>query len=96
MLNPAHILDQVVRRSVVLSAKRLPQPKCEICVISIHTKLPSDSITADNIVYVINLGDSRAVLSCNQGRTVLGLSRDHKPNDPGEEKRITENGGKIY
>jgi len=49
-------------------------------------------ITADEIV-VANAGDSRAVL-CRGGKAV-GLSEDHKPNDPGEERRIVAAGGRI-
>lgn len=40
-----------------------------------------------------NAGDSRAVL-CRRGRAVP-LSEDHKPNDPGERKRIEEAGGTV-
>ncbi|EAS02461.2 serine/threonine phosphatase 2C (macronuclear) [Tetrahymena thermophila SB210] len=47
-------------------------------------------------IYVANLGDSRAVLSQNNGQKVIGLTVDHKPNHPDEEKRIIMNGGKIY
>lgn len=50
----------------------------------------------DETVYVANLGDSRAVLSEDRGRKITGLTVDHKPNYPGEEKRILEKGGKIY
>jgi serine/threonine protein phosphatase PrpC len=40
-----------------------------------------------------NAGDSRAVMS--QGRTVIALSRDHKPENPEEKQRIEQNGGHV-
>ena len=43
-----------------------------------------------------NVGDSRAVMSCENGVKVFQLSRDHKPLDEIENKRIQEAGGKIY
>ena len=46
--------------------------------------------------YVANVGDSRSVLSCEDGLKALNLSRDHKPMDEIEYKRIIEAGGKIY
>jgi len=40
-----------------------------------------------------NAGDSRAVMS--QGRTVIELSHDHKPENPEEKQRIEQNGGVV-
>jgi serine/threonine protein phosphatase PrpC len=40
-----------------------------------------------------NAGDSRAVMS--QGRTVIELSRDHKPENPEEKQRIEQNRGHV-
>jgi len=42
------------------------------------------------------VGDSRVVASIDQGRKIVPLSRDHKPNDKDEQKRILSFGGKIY
>lgn len=58
---------------------------CAIVAMLIETK-----------VYVINVGDSRAIMSCDGGNFCVNLSVDHKPNDDREQKRILENGGRVY
>ena len=50
----------------------------------------------DDVCYIANVGDSRALLSADGGMFHIALSRDHKPNDDNEQKRIVEAGGKIY
>lgn len=45
------------------------------------------------LCYVANVGDSRAVLSSEGGRLMTALSRDHKPADVEEYRRITAAGG---
>ena len=47
-------------------------------------------------VFIINVGDSRAILSSDGGNFAVNLSLDHKPNDNDEQKRILEGGGKVY
>jgi len=42
----------------------------------------------NDICYIANLGDSRALYSCNDGKKFFQVSRDHKPNDPIEKNRI--------
>lgn len=46
--------------------------------------------------YVANVGDSRAVLSSEEGRKTYPLSLDHKPGEDSETKRIRDAGGEIY
>jgi serine/threonine protein phosphatase PrpC len=43
--------------------------------------------------YVANAGDSRSVL-CREGKSI-DFSKDHKPDSPEEEARITKAGGYI-
>ena len=50
----------------------------------------------DDICYIANLGDSRALYSYDSGSKFYQLSRDHKPNDPKEKKRIYKAGGSIF
>ena len=50
----------------------------------------------DNILYSINLGDSRALYSRSSGQEFFQITRDHKPNDEVEKKRIEKAGGKVY
>ena len=52
-------------------------------------------IIEDNC-YICNLGDSRAVMSQDFGKSVFALTRDHKPNDKQEQKRIVAAGGRVY
>ena len=47
-------------------------------------------------VYIANVGDSRAILSSKNGSKFYALSRDHRPGDEKEYKRILDAGGKIY
>jgi serine/threonine protein phosphatase PrpC len=47
-------------------------------------------------VFIINVGDSRAMMSSDGGNFSMNLSIDHKPNDDNEQKRILGNGGRVY
>jgi protein phosphatase 2C family protein 2/3 len=42
----------------------------------------------DDMIYVINVGDSRALMSIDSGNQIGVLSRDHKPDDELEKRRI--------
>ena len=54
------------------------------------------ALIIDDMCYIGNTGDSRACLSADGGRTVVGLSNDHKPTDEIEVDRILGNNGRIY
>jgi len=58
--------------------------------IGIHAKDKNNK----DILWIVNVGDSRAVL-CNQNGDAVQLCIDHKPNLPEEKKRIEMLGGKI-
>jgi protein phosphatase PTC2/3 len=53
-------------------------------------------LLVEDIIYIGNVGDSRAILSCENGKKVICITDDHKPNQEGEKKRIIEKGGKVY
>lgn len=46
--------------------------------------------------FVGNIGDSRAIMSIDGGKKIKLLSKDHKPEDDDERKRIQDAGGKVY
>ena len=46
-------------------------------------------MVVDDDIYVINVGDSRAVMSKNLGIEFRPLTKDHKPMEPSEFNRIT-------
>ena len=54
------------------------------------------ALIINDILYSINLGDSRALYSRDSGNEFFQITRDHKPNDPKEKKRIEKAGGKVY
>ena len=47
-------------------------------------------------IYIANVGDSRAIMSCDDGNRTIDLSKDHKPGEESEKKRITQGGGSLY
>ena len=53
-------------------------------------------IFVEGSVFVVNVGDSRCVLSSEKGKRVESLSDDHKPNSKSEKARILGANGKIY
>lgn len=53
------------------------------------------TIIVDNVVYVGNVGDSRAFVVERGGKVIRPLSRDHKPEDPQEYERVVTNGGQV-
>lgn len=54
------------------------------------------ALIIENKCYAVNVGDSRIILSSLSGRRALLLSKDHKPDEPEERKRIVANGGILY
>jgi hypothetical protein len=54
------------------------------------------ALIINDICYAINLGDSRALYSKDSGKEFYQITRDHKPNDEKEKKRIEKMGGKVY
>ncbi|KRX03971.1 Protein phosphatase 2C (PP2C)-like domain [Pseudocohnilembus persalinus] len=52
------------------------------------------AIFIDAFVYIVNIGDSRAILSQNLGKEIQNLSNDHKPEL--EIDRIEQAGGEVY
>lgn len=54
------------------------------------------ALFVDDVCYIANLGDSRAVISYKGGKLDQVLTNDHKPDNEKENERIVKNGGKIY
>lgn len=53
-------------------------------------------VVINQTLYTINVGDSRCILSLNDGKTVTSITHDHKPELESEFLRIKKTGGKIY
>ena len=54
------------------------------------------ALIINDVLYSINLGDSRGLYSRDGGNEYYQITRDHKPNDPKEQARIERAGGKVY
>jgi len=39
------------------------------------------ALIINSVCYIANVGDSRAIMSGNNGKKLFPLSRDHKPSD---------------
>lgn len=54
------------------------------------------ALIVNDMCYIANVGDSRAIYSHNTGKECVQLSRDHNPTDLIEKTRIIKEGGQIY
>jgi len=50
----------------------------------------------DDLAWIANTGDSRAVISKCHGQKFESLTEDHKPSEEAERVRILKAGGQIY
>ena len=71
-----------------LDKKRELKDKSGSCAVII--------LIVDNKIFVANVGDSRCLLSMENGNKFIEVTKDHKPNSPEETERIKKYGGKIY
>ena len=53
-------------------------------------------IIVDTKIYIANVGDSRAIMSLNNGKEYKIITKDHKPSNEEEKKRIIQGGGEVY
>ena len=53
-------------------------------------------LIVDTKIFIGNVGDSRCIMSCDNGKIQKDVTRDHKPEFPYEKARIYDNGGNIY
>ena len=53
-------------------------------------------LIVDKKIYIANVGDSRCILSMENGKKYIEVTKDHKPNSLTEVKRIKKYGGDIY
>lgn len=84
-----HVVDvyNLIQNDLKDNHPRLVNYCGSTCCITIHC-------LEEGFLWIINVGDSRAVLS-NENGIAIPLSKDHKPNSPEERVRIENLGGKI-
>ncbi len=75
-------------KKIKINIKNLNSEKSGSCALIL--------ITINSKIYIANLGDSRIIMSSKNKKKLVQISKDHKPNEINEKKRITLNGGKIY
>ena len=54
------------------------------------------TLIVENKIYLANIGDSKALLSLENGTKFRPITIEHKPNNPKEYERIVKAGGKVY
>jgi serine/threonine protein phosphatase PrpC len=83
------LVEQAQARTQKMNPGHLVGPErsgsCGICVMVLN-----------DVAYIVNVGDSRCIMSMNSGAQTAVLSRDHKPEDDGERARVEQAGGKVY
>eukprot|EP00831_Metopus_contortus_P037010 TRINITY_DN29214_c0_g1_i2.p1 TRINITY_DN29214_c0_g1~~TRINITY_DN29214_c0_g1_i2.p1 ORF type:complete len:312 (-),score=42.02 TRINITY_DN29214_c0_g1_i2:103-1038(-) len=83
--------EEIEQRFLTLASERSASGECEragSCALA--------CLIINSKVFIINLGDSRALLSKHRGSFVKALSIDHKPELSSETQRILRHGGYVY
>ena len=80
----ARVEQEFMKKDEVQSGKDMSGSCALVCLV------------VDTMIYIANVGDSRAVLSKFRGKEVAAITTDHKPNLPSEKHRILANGGNVY
>jgi len=92
--NPREALREGIHRAEAEFFKKCVDQKGELIEKSGSCALIL--LVVDEICYIANVGDSRAIMSKDGGREAISITRDHKPCAPLEKERILKAGGKIY
>ena len=53
------------------------------------------TLIVDEMAYVFNLGDTRAIMSCGGGRNYIPLSCEHTGHNKDEKQRVIDAGGTV-
>ena len=72
---------------------------CDHCFnhwYSFYLRRLSNKKYLGEVCYIANVGDSKAIMSCEKGTKIQVLNREHKPSDQEEKERILSYGGKLY
>ncbi|CAJ0609763.1 unnamed protein product [Cylicocyclus nassatus] len=93
MLDLRDPIEEMFVREVLRLDDTLSQLS-SVCTSLTGSTMIAAIMEANRYLSVINVGDSRAV-ACDLKNQMVSLSKDHKPNDPIERKRIENAGGYV-
>jgi serine/threonine protein phosphatase PrpC len=92
----SHEIRQVDREVKPIEGWKITGSTAIAAWMHVGCSIATTKTTTTNITLVTAyVGDSRAVLSRNGGKTIVSLTRYHKPNVPRERDRILAAGGQV-
>ena len=88
-------LERATRKAFVETNKKVAQCKVDM---NISGTTGTTMLLCENLLLAANVGDSRIVVGKQMGGTVRAydLTRDHKPDEKDEEKRILAADGRVF
>ncbi len=87
------------KKAIQFGFQKAEQDFCKLALNSTNIEKSGSCaliiLIIDEMVYIGNVGDCRIIVSESRGKSCRNLSRDHKPEDPIEKRRILKHGGKV-